>query len=431
MQYIFLDTNIFIHFNDFEKIDWVDITKATEPIEIVIAPVVLEELDKHKYNKNSKISQRVKRLLPKLEKIINREIACKYSVSFCNKNPDDSIYNLNNLDKSVQDDKLLAFIIAFKQGLDTTNKALLITHDVGPRLKAKSLQIEAKPMDEKYLLSNEPDEMEIQNRALQREIHELKNRAPKVGLYFKDKSIYKPFHRVKLDYSREDFVENELGKAIEQLPYLSLNNTDNSSPKEPFFALSGHPLFALSPNDIHEYNQNLENYFEELKAYLADVYSEKYFWANSIKIELLLENSGTAPASDIDIDLHFPDGFELLTESDFPKRKSKPKPPLRPKNRLEKMSIRPMPLPGFKVSGSNVSISEMPKLNQPNIKKTSSYNVNYHVASLKHHQYLELEPLYAVYDDIMAARGFQIDYKLIISDLPKPVEGVLNVSFEQ
>ena len=66
MNYIVLDTNIFIHFRDFDQIDWKSILNSKEDFLILIPPIIIDELDSHKYNKNPKISKRVKRILPKM-----------------------------------------------------------------------------------------------------------------------------------------------------------------------------------------------------------------------------------------------------------------------------------------------------------------------------------------------------------------------------
>jgi len=82
MNYIALDTNIFIHFKDFDQIDWKSLTSINDSFTIIIPPVVIDELDKHKYNKNPKISRRVKRILPKIENLqAGREIKHLLTIS--------------------------------------------------------------------------------------------------------------------------------------------------------------------------------------------------------------------------------------------------------------------------------------------------------------------------------------------------------------
>jgi len=56
MNYLFLDTNILLHFKTFDEIKWTDYVIGE--YHLSIAPVVLDELDKHKYHVNAKTARR-------------------------------------------------------------------------------------------------------------------------------------------------------------------------------------------------------------------------------------------------------------------------------------------------------------------------------------------------------------------------------------
>lgn len=98
MYYIFPDTNIFIHGKDFEEIDWPGWFGQSE-VTLVLAPVVIAELDKHKYNPNAKIARRVKKLLPRLEAIIDETRTSRYSLQTILKKPAEETFTKHNLDK--------------------------------------------------------------------------------------------------------------------------------------------------------------------------------------------------------------------------------------------------------------------------------------------------------------------------------------------
>ena len=146
MNYIFLDTNIFIHFLDFAQIDWNNVFNSEDEVVIILAPIVIDELDKHKYNKNQKISKRVKKLLPRIEKAI--ENIGQIKLKIIPLRPSEKTFLENNLDKSQQDDCLLAAIIEFQKTLYFRDKVTYVTNDIGPRLKAKSLNIPAVTLPE-------------------------------------------------------------------------------------------------------------------------------------------------------------------------------------------------------------------------------------------------------------------------------------------
>ena len=53
MKYLFLDTNVYLHYIDFEQIDWKKLIDSD--FTIVVPPIVIREIDKHKDNNRGKI----------------------------------------------------------------------------------------------------------------------------------------------------------------------------------------------------------------------------------------------------------------------------------------------------------------------------------------------------------------------------------------
>ncbi len=49
---IFIDTNILLHYQSFDEIDWLKILNI-DKLEIRLSSIVIQELDKHKYNPSS------------------------------------------------------------------------------------------------------------------------------------------------------------------------------------------------------------------------------------------------------------------------------------------------------------------------------------------------------------------------------------------
>ena len=51
MKYLFLDTNIFIHFIGFEDIPWKTLLDTDDDVTIVLASIIIREIDGHKDSK--------------------------------------------------------------------------------------------------------------------------------------------------------------------------------------------------------------------------------------------------------------------------------------------------------------------------------------------------------------------------------------------
>jgi predicted ribonuclease YlaK len=71
MKYIFLDTNIFLHFQDFEKIDWLS-ESFSKACKLIIPPVVIDELDEKKIGTN-KIGNHARKILNRFEQLSEME----------------------------------------------------------------------------------------------------------------------------------------------------------------------------------------------------------------------------------------------------------------------------------------------------------------------------------------------------------------------
>ena len=416
MNYIFLDTNVFIHFKDFDQIDWKNLINSDEDFLITIVPIVIDELDIHKYNKNPKISKRIKRILPKIENYITTGQLVKLITS----RPKDETFINNQLNKNEQDDCILASILEFKSILSEKDNVVYITYDTGPRLKAKTLSINCLKIDESYLLPSEPDENEKRSKELEKELSKFKNQSPKVIIGFRDNDKFYKCERKKELKSKEIFISESISKLKEKYNYLQKIDFENSTNN----LLKAFSFQALSDDQIKAYNSELDSFFIKYEEYYSSIFDMVSYEKECVDIKLIIRNDGTAPAEDIDLEFHFPDGFELITKKEFPKTSKEPQAPYQPKNKFDykhnnlNFSILPN---NYKSPITNVN------LNAPTIKKTNSYNVDFYLRNLKHNQSFEFETLYLKYDNRELAKNFCIDYKIMISNYPEVIIGKLNV----
>lgn len=431
MKYVFIDTNVLIHFHDFEQINWNEVTNSSDEITIVIASTIVDELDKHKYNSNKKVSRKVKKLLPRLESFIERTGRCKYKLIYIEKKPSDEIFRDNSLDKNEQDDCILAAILEFTSN-HLGESIAYVTNDVGPRLKAKRLGITAVRPPDRYLVSEELDASEKELITLQKELQSLKNRIPVLIVLFENETdllSFDPGTRRKI--SREEFVQKQMDEVKSKHSRMYYYPPEIKS-THPLAQFASNPLFSPSEEQTNQYNEELEKFYNSYEEYANSLYMLYLLKYNSIEIKFILRNTGTTPAQDIDLSFHFPDGFDMFSKQDIPTKPSKkPGPPLKPKSRLD--VITNLNLPNAVLDRLSPMPTTFPQPNidlnvgKPDIRKTNSYDVNFHVRTLKHHQSETLETLYINFDDIHSAKGFTIDYKIIAANIPNPVTGRLHV----
>ncbi|WP_167343156.1 PIN domain-containing protein [Nonlabens sp. SY33080] len=420
MKYIFLDTNIFLHFQDFEKIDWL-YESSSNACKLVIPPIVIDELDEKKIGTN-KIGNRARNVLNRLEELAEKEdsvIGKNIDFEILLLKPSQEVYEENNLNFKEKDHRLIASIIQFRQE-HNLNDILLCSNDIGPRLRAKMFNIKSLKLNSKYLIPNQVSEEEKRIKKLERENQILKTRIPELDVLFSNENKFLKIKVTKRDYSNfENFKAQKLKDIKMEYPYLKYNE-----PKGNILTQLG-PLFS---SRIESYNNELDEFYSEYEKVLDKIFEYEKKELLSFNIQLIIKNTGNSPAEDIDLHLHFPDGFELIESSEKEDYPSLPNPPYKPKNAFDiGHSAFPFVPPVYNQITPNTTIN----FNSPSIKKTNSYDVDFSRKNLKHGYSEHLEELTIIYDSESSINNFQIDFELSAGNMPEKLIGKLNVLFEK
>jgi hypothetical protein len=191
---------------------------------------------------------------------------------------------------------------------------------------------------------------------------------------------------------------------------------------------------TVSREDIDDYNARLSKFYREYGEYLTGSIHHQNLERRAIKLSVFIVNDGSAPAEDVDVFMHFPDGFRLTDEEGFPKPPRPPKPPEKPRTRLEKQydSITGSLLHRPDLTLPVVApIGPAPNVSAPTIKKTNGYDVGFHVQRLKHKLQEPAESLYVIFDSFETVESFHIDYEILAANVPDEVTGQLHVVVEK
>lgn len=419
MKYIFLDTNIFIHFKYFEEIPWQDIINYSD-FTIVLAPTVLDELDNHKYNQNRKVSKRVKELLPKLEKIIDKSTQCKVKFQYLSITPKDETFNKNRLSKEKQDDTILASILEFCKDKNIED-VYYISYDTAPRLKAKTFNINALKLSDNYLSKEELDENDKKIKILEKQVNDFQNSLPKIKLTFNNNKDFLNHKLPDSELNEDNYIQTELNDIKKNNPYLTKNNSNDDFYKNFGFRLPTIPTFLeITEYQISEYNKSLDLFFDEYKGFLSSKFIQSKFLDESIKFNLKLLNEGTQPAKKIELYLYFPDSVEIYDENNIPQIIDEPKPPYKPKNSWDYNNL----------GNSDFYNALFPKLKN-NSFKSKNYEilldknqVTFFCDSLMHNKIINLDTIYV---RLKLLKGFSIKYTILVENLPNKIDGQLHI----
>jgi len=408
MIYIFIDTNIFLHYRDFREIDWLKLVSA-EKCTLVVPSIVIDELDEKKIGTN-KISTRARQNLNLIEELTENPNIKEnvYFKPFLDK-PLQHIYKENELNFKEQDHRLFASIMDFKQK-NGVNNIILCTNDVGPRLRAKRFGIKTLKLPDELLLPNQESEEKKKIKKLEEENRKLKSKIPDLFLSFdngKDFLKYNISEFEEVDF--ESFKNKKLNEIKQKYPYIKKVD----SYKNPLVA-SLSQATSLTTEQINSYNKKLDEYYNEFEKALEKIYESEKRKQLTFEINLLLFNNGSVPAEDIDIHLHFPDGFELR-ETEEEKKRNKielPEPPYRPKHKFDYGFLRMPTVSGIHSIDSIVKDMNIngPNIGGPNIKKTNSYTVDYSREMLKHGYQENLESLSIIFEKSSDIKNFNLEY---------------------
>lgn len=428
--FVFVDTNIFLHYQPFDQINWCEVTGA-DKVTLVIAPVIIRELDKHKdYHHFSAVRERARAVLKKIRAVIVNGETLQFPtdtelIAVDEPNID---FTALHLDKTISDDYLIASCLAFK---DTNPgiKIILASHDSGPLIKASRRGIKTADIPEKYKLPDLIDEKEKEIKTLRQQIAKLESRIPILDLSFANGEKYYEAEILPPQKITEEELARQLTELKDQFPKYHQPITVEKQNISPFAsALARLSQFDLpSQEEINRYNIELDKYYQKYEEYLAQCEKYENIKRMTIQLDIILKNNGTIPAEDIDVFLRFPDGFSLYEEQNVPKEPPEPDLPQPPRKPSEitasLLSIRPsaynFSMPTIFPAQSNISSLE--------IKKTNSYDVIFKVKRLKQYMNASPDTIYVVYNDFETASSFGIEYRINAANLPIEKTGTLHV----
>lgn len=144
--FVLLDTNVLLHFQPPEQVDWVTVTDL-EAIRLVLPLRVIEELDEKKYLARPKIADRARRLLSQLRERLNADEGTPAQLR-------DGV----TIEVPVDDEPRQRRLDADQEILETARdlqwagaSVVLVTDDTGMHIRARAMELRVVDMPEQYL----------------------------------------------------------------------------------------------------------------------------------------------------------------------------------------------------------------------------------------------------------------------------------------
>jgi rRNA-processing protein FCF1 len=426
---IFIDTNILIHFKYFIEIKWNEIV-GSETATLIITSTVLKELEKLKYDANNKTQTRAKKVIKKFDELIDTKsdtykINDNIFIRLLNEEPKSKIFVELNLDSSIQDHRIIASAYDYKIN-NPSEIVMIISDDILLRLTSKKNSIDVANLPDNLRNELEKDDRDKKIDKLTKELNILKQTIPDVDITFENQITLKEYILEKPDKElSEEMIskwisELELKYPKKQLPNKTDINVLNQASINKYVYLA---LFPDQEKYYMKYNDELDIFYHNYLEFQKFAFRGKKTKNYVVFLNLVINNKGFVPAKNIEVNLHFPDGFELYDDKGMKNKIKEPKPPVL-ENAHSYMMDSVIRVPTNFIN--NIPHS-LPNISGFSIKRTKSYDVNMSIQSLKHNQSQKLDPLYVIFDSFEAASPFHIDYKIQADNISTEQNGKLNV----
>jgi hypothetical protein len=448
--FVFPDTNIWLHCRPLEQVDW-SLALSDDDIRFVATDPVVRELDTLKHAGRTR--DRARRALRQIElwASSDRPTMLRAGVSgrywFPETVPNAAALGL---DPTHPDDLLVAYAHDFKSARPGA-RVVLLTDDSGPRLTARRVGLEPLVPPE---AAREPIQVETPEQAevrrLRAEIEALRNRLPRIALRLKEGTaggtrIELPPAAADSLASKDDYVRRALEEAQAHAPIIappSSQAKEKSPPKQTTsraldLAEIATQLSELNSGTMRIHGSEYERYASDREQYLRKIEQvASTNWSileenrRSAVIDILLGNDGSAPAEDVDIAIHVPDGPVVKEEQ--PETADLPSPPIRPRTVAEVLSdslsysLRPLAFDPRSLRGLS-HLGARSNVSRPIIRRSNSYDIRIHVGRVKQHQCLRIAHLVLLFPGEAGPRSLTMEYVLNSATLAQPVSGQLHI----
>lgn len=462
-KYLFLDTNLHLHFQDFDQIDWPKILNCKKAC-LVFAPIVVSELEQHKYDRDSQRRQkRARSITKKINEIIltaetSEEVPVKgrnnVTALMQTDSPDPSLYP--GLQKGIGDDELVASILKFgsdRQDIDRDD-IVLISDDGGVLNKARSRGIQIYFVDETFRLPDEPTIDQEKINRLERRINELENKQPKLSLSFFGVNFSSDSLEFNLKVPPEP-GEHYLQNLIEEerksifwaspMPRDTQSNTPQKSEEsETIFdtiknleatisasALAASMMAGIPQSEIDRYQEDSEKYLQKYQKYLRELFVFEKFSSLAKRISFQVLNDGNIPATGLIIRVTFPEELNVFDWDEFPDKPERPKKPQTPRRQMDMLLAGPRlnipDLSHLSDISSRIAGTVDPDTIGPRITRNSPALAEWTRTKVLHQVPLTLTTIGIVFTDQPGNKSYELEYKIFAENLPQPVEGKLSI----
>lgn len=395
---LFLDTNCLLHYPPLSQIDWRKLAGA-KTVKLCICMIVAHELDKKK--NDPLLRDRANGAIKELSRMNRAKGAVRDNVTL-----EILVGELRREDfphgysPDSSDDAILVHALQYGDE-HVEEKIAIVSEDLGMEVKcvAHGFAI-LRPDTIAGRLPNPADAKTKEHRQALAELERLKNKLPNLRVLVSMPKKPPPSSALRFEPPA-------------QLPFRDIDSEVGAAEAKRR-VYSGRTKGEITGRVPHEeyirYDSEFDQYVADFRAYLLKVNQQAEHRARSFCAMFSLENTGGAPAEDVDVDLNFPPGITIERIGESSILLQEPRPPSLP-------GANPQ-LSYGNLLGSLGAIGQPPVANVPKssdqvgfrIRKGFAYQASWHIDRLKHGYHRNMFVVRIVFRDRQAVKSFHVDY---------------------
>jgi hypothetical protein len=312
-QRTFIDTNCFLHLRDLKDLPWREVFPKVTDLEIMVAPVVVDELDRLKTERGNRTRNRCRAALNLIERasaeegmrIELRTEPFRISLVIAEAHRIDWVA-FPRLDPSRADDHLIA--AAMLEG--TNDLPTLISFDTGPLIRARAMKLPAMRSPESWALPPQQDETEQKVARLERELAESRSTRPNLqALFIRDGE------RITLIQVRVLRPDPLPAAQQQKLADMWIKMNAKWRPPPPRATDVMYPLrVRATPREIRAYDEKYEAFWGGTQGHFAKLHDLVASACYPVEVAYQIHNASAVTALNMLINFGAPQGVVLESE---------------------------------------------------------------------------------------------------------------------
>lgn len=306
---LFIDTNSFLQMKDFNQIAWRALFPEAETIRLFVCSAIITELDKHKVSSNQRRRNRARAALRQIEEtaaspamtLVVKEAAPKVEIVIWRGKLVWS--DFPDLDPNSADDYLVA-------AASTAPNGVVLSHDTGPRIRARIAGVRAACPPDDWLLPAEQTDDQRKIGQLSRELEAAQNARPRLQIALPTDDPIR-MRGMSVPYLGTKAVHSLTVLILKEFPQRGLAA---SSYRDRFSVLSD--PYRIGQTQIDAYAQDYESFSSDVQAYFTKLHERVEQHALAQMPPGAVVNIGNVSAKNLILTIETEGDIELLADRD-------------------------------------------------------------------------------------------------------------------